>query len=515
VKRSSERPRIFRFATCCASERVILANLMGTKVHEGPYWAICALIWACLVAPILAVAIPPLHDYPNHLARMYILAHFNDVPSFRGVYSAQWLPYGNLAEDLLLPPALHFIDPQLGGKLFLIALPTLTLFGADRLARALHGRPSWAAPLFSFFFYNTLFLYGFLNYVFGVGLYLVAFAVWVRAFQGRSAWRFAAAAVLMVACYIAHKTSFAFLAVSITGWLIAERKHLSARDLVVQFAVMAPVGLIEKWGGVPGADLDEPTTWDFAGKAKALASLVSSYHPGWDLVTAGAFLAVLGWLLWRHGHRNRAATMGATALAALFLFGPSDIGGSWAVDRRFLVASATLALAATALDLSDGAARAAYATLIALVVARAAVQTVDWRRMDADRTQRMALVDAVPRGARVFGFALLDREDKEHWARQMGLKYLHHYAVVRRDAQVNGLFAKPNAQPLRVPEALPLRQAPLFGVPPEAVDWAEIFRHSDHVIATTIDDAYRRFLEQHCRPVKELADAGLYRDCRP
>ena len=40
--------------------------------------------------PVWSVRIPPLVDYPNHLARMHILAHHHETPLLQKYYLIKW-----------------------------------------------------------------------------------------------------------------------------------------------------------------------------------------------------------------------------------------------------------------------------------------------------------------------------------------------------------------------------------------------------------------------------------------
>jgi hypothetical protein len=137
---------------------------------ERGYWIVFSTVSALLVLPVLVVRYPPMHDYPNHLARVFILAHLRDVPA----YEARWKPYPNLAMDAIVVPLQRDLDVDTASRIFLVSIPLLFLFGVHRLGRVLHGRPAPAAPLAAYVFFHTLYFYGFLNYVFGVGLFLLA-----------------------------------------------------------------------------------------------------------------------------------------------------------------------------------------------------------------------------------------------------------------------------------------------------------------------------------------------------
>ncbi len=53
-----------------------------------------ALLASSLIIPFLSVNEPPLLDYPNHLARTFILNHLHDPAfHFSEYYRADWKPY--------------------------------------------------------------------------------------------------------------------------------------------------------------------------------------------------------------------------------------------------------------------------------------------------------------------------------------------------------------------------------------------------------------------------------------
>ena len=55
-----------------------------------------------LLIPLWAVAYPPLVDYPNHLARSYVLAHIHDFDTLAQNYRVDMRPLPYLTVDLAL-----------------------------------------------------------------------------------------------------------------------------------------------------------------------------------------------------------------------------------------------------------------------------------------------------------------------------------------------------------------------------------------------------------------------------
>jgi hypothetical protein len=466
---------------------------------------------AFLVLPLLVVRRPPLLDYPNHLARTYVLAHL-DAPAFRGAYAAEWAPYPNLAMDAVVVPLQRLVGAETAARVFLVATALLFLFGADRLGRALHGRPAPSAPLAAYFFFNAMFLYGFLNFVFGVGLFFVAYAAWLDDRRAPSPARFAAAVLLGPACYLAHKTAFGFLGAAVLVHLARARAPL--RALPRALAPIAAGGLIDRLGGV-SAPYVEPARWDgLVGKARGFAMLFATYEPAVDaalalLLAAGVASAIRG------GARpHRGAALVAAVLFALFVAFPSRLTSTWAVDRRFLLPAAAVALIALRLDLRVPRVRFGRDLVLAAAGARCVAVLAAWLHLGQAVEDQVTLLDALPEGSSVYGFALVERERKAAWTRSMGLVWAHAYAVVTRRARVNGLFALPDGQPLRDLAVAPIARAPARGVPPEEVDWATIFASYDHLLGSALDARYRAHLAARCKIVAERGDSALFGDCR-
>src|SRR5262245_6755204 len=79
-----------------------------------------ALLTAFVVAPVFFVEIPAMVDYPNHLARMYLLSAIG-TPEENPYYVVDWKLYPmNLAMDLIVPPMARFVDVETATKAFLV-----------------------------------------------------------------------------------------------------------------------------------------------------------------------------------------------------------------------------------------------------------------------------------------------------------------------------------------------------------------------------------------------------------
>ena len=69
------------------------------RLRYWNYVAVYGLLAAIVLYPIAVVNIPGLEDYPNHLARMYILSHFKSSPDLQRFYQVRWQPIPYVGMD--------------------------------------------------------------------------------------------------------------------------------------------------------------------------------------------------------------------------------------------------------------------------------------------------------------------------------------------------------------------------------------------------------------------------------
>ena len=162
------------------------------------------LLMAAAALPIATHSLPPLSDYPNHLARMHVIDAVGADPYLSRFYTVEWQLIPNLMMDLIIPLLHRFMDVYLAGQIFTVL--AFVLIGSGTLAfnRALTGR--WSAlPLIALpLLYNGVLLVGVMNYVFGIGLALWALAAWVALRERAWPWRFAVSVLFALALYVCH-----------------------------------------------------------------------------------------------------------------------------------------------------------------------------------------------------------------------------------------------------------------------------------------------------------------------
>ncbi len=243
------------------------------------------------VAPLTLADVPPLLDYPNHLARLFVLAHIPADPVLARFYRPHWGIIPNLALDLTVPPLLWFLPIHLVGRAVIGVALLLPVLGAVAYHRALTGRLSYW-PLGSVLFvYNAALLRGFLNFILSVGLALLLAAVWIMWRDRRPYLSIVIGVAGAVALFFCHLIGLLFFAVLIGGHelLILRtdpfsidtfRRRIGA--MIVVFAVPAALYGVSDLGQM-ASDAEFRSV---AGKAHAALMPVMNYLWPLDLVTA-------------------------------------------------------------------------------------------------------------------------------------------------------------------------------------------------------------------------------------
>lgn len=183
------------------------------------------ILAAMLLAPIWTVGFPPLLDYPNHLARAFVLAHVNDADfSFHKFYRADWGAYPYLGMDASLAVLGRMFPIETAGRVYLslcaFALPGAAWFFL-REAQPNSGAVSLWALLIS---YNVFFLEGFLNFDLSIAVGFIALGLWLRWLGKPSRGRWIAALVAFTALYFTHLLGFAIAGLIVVAYLAVSRR---------------------------------------------------------------------------------------------------------------------------------------------------------------------------------------------------------------------------------------------------------------------------------------------------
>lgn len=173
--------------------------------------ALLSLIIACLIiTPVIFNQFIPLNDYPFHLARIVILTDL-DNPVYSEFYKTGSFLLPNMAMDMVAVPLAAIVGPEAASRVFVIMSLLVMLLGTMLLHQAAHRRFSPWPLLVVLFVFNGIFRYGFLNYIFGLGIAFMATALWL--WMKPSALKITVALILSLLLIMLHFAAFAVFAV--------------------------------------------------------------------------------------------------------------------------------------------------------------------------------------------------------------------------------------------------------------------------------------------------------------
>jgi len=133
------------------------------------WWSTLVALCLLLLAPLLLADVPPIRDYPNHLARLFILAQARHDPVPDGIWQPQRAVIPDLVIDLLAPPLTRIMTPFAAGKMMLALASLVPVAGAVACSRAAFGERLYRPMMAGVMAYNIVFVLGFINYLISLG----------------------------------------------------------------------------------------------------------------------------------------------------------------------------------------------------------------------------------------------------------------------------------------------------------------------------------------------------------
>jgi hypothetical protein len=406
-----------------------------------------------MTVPLFSTVLPPLFDYPNHLARMYLLTEGGNA-----FYALRWEPLPNLAQDLIVPPLAALMPLALAAKLFLVIAFGLIAGGAIWLNRVATGAWHVWSLLVFLLLYNRIFLWGFVNYLFGIGVALGGIALWL-ALEPKQSWvKMLASSIVALLCYFSHIAALGFYALVIFGiearpalaevgarhWLYLGRRIAAAG---MQFVVPGVLFLLY-WRWTATGDVIYADLWH---KAELVFSVFDNYDRFFDVACLALFLGLLGWLC----STRRLALVPRLGWAIPIVFTsylllPSQMYGGSGVDYRLPIAWFLLLIASSAPRFPSRRVAAAVAIVAVLMLGiRLMVVEHVWRLADEVYSADLVGIDALPRGVKL-AVAIPPDAIQPVSAPEVHLPVL---AISRRQAFVPTLFAYPGQQPVALQTA--------------------------------------------------------------
>lgn len=476
------------------------------------YWALFVLINLVLILPLWMTKYPPLVDYTNHLARAYILHNYDQVETFKASYVKVVEPIPNLAFDLIVPFFMNIFRIEVAGKIFLTLTLLLFTSGCHMLGRAIHGSPTWLALSSALFTYNSTFIIGFVNYMFGLGMFFISAALWLRFRRRWSPMTVAIMILLVFACFLAHLSSYLFLGVTLV--VVTLFDYFAARkinkNMVVGLLPLVPPLLAfvayMKGSGQVG-NIESNTV---LGKLIGALALILSYHYFLDAALALALLALALSLYFKAKNAQVKWAMIAvgTIFAILYMVFPKTLFTAGGADARFVPPAVVLIVLAISFEVSKRVGQYALIIFLAVSFIRTGSIWYEWRNLDKRFAEQVELFRHFEEGARVYPLYFKDTIHNNKLDRPFDHVIL--YSVIYRHASTPTLFHIRGQQPLlfrNEPYFIPLKSSTL----PAQVNWQQIFSNYDYIWCYKISDDFLPYLKENGELIAANDDTMIYR----
>lgn len=429
--------------------------------------AVLALAGAVLLMPLFLVEIPPLLDYPNHLARLYLLATGLEDPALARMYAAHWAIIPDLAIDATVPWLMRWLPVYVAGKVMLGCILLLTVGGVLAYSRAVFGARRWWAVASVLAAYNVTFMLGFLNFVVSTSLALLFAAGWITWRDRRPMLVVTLASLGTAVLFLSHLAGLAFFLILVASaelehvWRVGRRGDGWVRVLLVRMAVAAPL-VVAPLGLYSRSNFSAVSTqakWLWLWKLWEAPGILVNYDPALDAISA---ILVFGFvalcLIRRWGVVAPKSVVAAAVLAGMVVALPFSLMGTHFLDLRPAIMLGLLAFAGfTPAGLSTGLRRGAIGMVGLVFGVRMALIAVVWAGHQANIDQLRAVTARVEPGSRVFLLDIQPGDAPEYWAAMpgwrmsMGFSLSYHLPailLIERHALYPNLFADPAQQPL-------------------------------------------------------------------
>ncbi|WP_338833473.1 hypothetical protein [Bradyrhizobium septentrionale] len=462
----------FTFGTMSAGSRITLLWL-----------AVATALSISLLFPLFIVDVPPIEDYPNHLARFFILAHPDD-PILSKMYAPHWAVLPNLGMDLVGAGLFRVVDPFIGGKVLLALSLLAPIAGVTLYHRIAFGCVSYWPLASGLVAYNATFFLGFMNFLLSIGIAFAGAAIWIS-LRRKDHPKLSAVtgAIAATVAFFTHIFGLVFLFLLIGSSELADlRRQHSSGELkssailtsgIAMMAAALPAVIIYSASPFGGAVTAEGE-WPWLIKALRLLSPFAVTSAPLMIQSAGLFVIIIV-LVWRHTDFAPGAWLVFGALAVAYVAVPFDIKGGSFVDARVAVIFAFMLFAALNPRLAPARGIIVTVAIVALIATRVAFISSGWSSARRDVADVRAAISNVEPGARVL--AVTGSTEGRFWEPENWILpgfyrlYLHLPAllVVDRRAFWPLLFASPTQQP--VSTLPPFDRISQMGEP---VDWTRL-----------------------------------------
>jgi hypothetical protein len=431
-----------------------------------------AALAVLLLLPFVLVDVPPVLDYPNHLARIFVLAHPED-PILSRMYAPHWSIVPNLGFDAIGVVLLKILPVHVGGRVLLAISLLAPPLGVMAYSHAAFGRITGWALASSLAAFNGVFALGFMNFLLSLGLAFAAAGLWLalrRRGWAQAVIAGACASVVLFFCHIFGVALFAALiGCAELEKLWQTRKMLHAADVMRAASMLAltlaPALILYGLSPLSGAAAGAVEWAGFSHKSWEIFTAFMTQSKAITLLTG---FCVFGFLILhlRGARFAPGSRLALLLLALIFIAAPDSLKGGTFMDVRLALMFGLLLFAGIA---PAPPRPKLWALLLALLlVLRTGVVAQNWIAHRQDLADLRAAIAFVPPGAKVLA-AQGEAPDRLVMPGLYRLdSHLPALLLIERRAFWPLLFADPSQQPLMVRSPYDAIAKPALA---DTVDW--------------------------------------------
>jgi len=441
------------------------------RLKALPQWTlttgslITLVISILILIPVYLNQLIPLNDYPFHLARIIILSDLNN-PVYSEFYKLGSLLLPNMAMDMFAIPLASIMHAETASRIFVMLSLLSMLFGTMMLHKAAHKRFSPWPLLASALLFNGIFRYGFLNYIFGMGIAFFAAGLWltIKPSNLRLFFTFVASCVLV----LLHFEAFAVFAVIVGSieiyYVIFQPQKEGIKYKAIQLIISACPFLLTITLFILISPTAEVASQGFhypnylgAKPYGAIYSLLTGIN--WlDIICFSSLVIATIFLFFtKRIQLSSPLLLAALMMSIAFMVLPSSIMGSSFVYVRLGPAIALLFIATIDVKpncLNTNSLIACLALILAIFTSISITQ--QWQDFNKTTSNIIRVFDKTEPGAIIFNATtqpfthLIADTPKERAAWNPPLKHIASYAVLYGPKFVPMTFADLTKQPLNV-----------------------------------------------------------------
>ncbi|WP_298854412.1 hypothetical protein [uncultured Ruegeria sp.] len=445
---------------------------MTTTYQSRSLRSVLALTLLASIIPLCVTPVLPLTDFYAHIARYYILANLPDSAILQQNYEAAWQLLPNLGLDVLGTGIMKVLPPLLGAKLIAGLIIAAPFTGILYLSRVLHGHLSVLTVfLAGLVAYNHILIWGFSNFLLGLGVLLGATGYWIAA-QDRPVRQLTITACLGLLLFFIHGLAFALwgLLLGMVELSLALRSGYPGLSVLIRkaarlaFIAVAPAVVFLQTKTASGGDAspvssllthaEQGTLWTrlstevhlrIDGFLRVAESTWRTFDWGFGILLWGVLIGGLIVGIWRIDWRMKLAV---TLCLLLILIMPPTLFGVGHLSERIPLLLLALLAASLSLDPSakSSTRKTALAVIAGLFLARNLLLSIGWYQ---DGRSYTSYLDALDRhDTRSLGAGAYVEDARDSWVFKPNCKPLSFLMIFNSTAVPT--FANPTQQPLRI-----------------------------------------------------------------